>query len=336
MFLFQSQVADPLSSSRCTKKKVYLQEQCVCTIVIRSCGSLIMSTVEVSPTLLFQLSEIAVRQSGKHNYGIVLGQDAGEDVKYAQAGFDVPVLSNLQKAGSIAFDMEYLQTRLKQMLTVWPQKSIVGMYAFTSAASIDTQVLALTKDLLVFSENLYGSTTAIAVLLVNPAQLTDNGSGVHGFVYAGGSVQTMNVALSSDETEQIATNTIDRHQKYFVEQDQNKFDGSGYSYEQLKELQDRLVDVLRAQVDKILLFVSTNGATPGQRDNIDRHIVQLSRLLNREAKACDTSVSLISSELSMLTMQLASLDKLKAISRKSVIGYKSYDAYRPPGSKALQ
>lgn len=295
-----------------------------------------MSTVQISPTLLFHFLEIVARNSEKHKYGIVLGRlDASEGVKYAQTGFEIPTVSNTASNNSaeIRIDMTYFQNRLRQMLTVWPQKVVVGLYVFASNSAMEVETVEILHQLQGFLANLYGEETSLAVLLVDPERLLETGGGIIAFSTENGLVQPAGLTLSSDETEMIATTTIARNEKYFAGNDATKFDDSGYTYDQLKMLLDRLVDILKTQVNKILAFADSNIATLEQNERIKRHIVQLSRVLDTNSETSDISLPLLSTELSLLTMQLASLDKLKAVSRKAIIGYKSYESYRPGRSQ---
>lgn len=294
-----------------------------------------MSTLHLSPTLLFHFLELVTRKSESgsewHNYGIVLGRlDANEGFKYAQTGFEIPTISTpASNTTEIRIDMAYFQTRLRQMLTVWPQKVVVGLYVFTSNSAMDAGTMEIVYQLQGFLANLYGKESSLAVLLVDPERLLETGGGIIAFSTENGLVQQTALTLASDETEMIATTTIARNEKYFAGNDVTKFDDSGYTYDQLKVLLDRLVDILKTQVSNIIAFADSNTTSLEHTERIRRHIVQLSRVLDTNCEPSDISLPLMSTELSLLTMQLASLDKLKAVSRKAIIGYKSYETYRP-------
>ncbi|EDK40827.2 predicted protein [Meyerozyma guilliermondii ATCC 6260] len=291
-----------------------------------------MSSVQISPTLLFHFSELVTRNFKEHNYGIVLGRsDASEGVKYAQTGFEIPTVSNTasNNSGEIRIDMAYFQNRLRQMLTVWPQKVVVGLYVLTSNSAMEVGTMKILHQLEAFLKNLYGEETSPAILLVDPEQLSQTGGGILAFSTENGSVQPAGLTLSSDETEMIASTTIARNEKYLAGNDSAKFDDSGYTYDQLKVSLDRSVDILKTQVNKILAFSDSSPTSMEHNERVKRRIVQLSRVLDTNSETSDISLPLLSTELSLLTMQLASLDKLKAVSRKAIIGYKSYESYRP-------
>lgn len=277
--------------------------------------------VELSPTLLFHLADTAGR--GSPRYGVILGlHDADAGVKYAQAGFEVPA------ALGSPLDMEYFQTRLRQMLTVWPQKSVVGMYVFSPGGQLDHEAVAMARDLGAFVDNLYGQTTQLIALAVDPQQFLTTGTGVFAYSVDQNAVLSVGVALSSDTTEMIATTTIARREKYFASDNMDLLDDSGYTYEQHSELLVHLVDALRLQVEKIVAFATAESPS-NEKEAINRKILQLSRILLTSSLGSDISSSLLSAQLSILTKQLAAFDKLKAVSRKAVIGYKNYEQYGP-------
>lgn len=226
--------------------------------------------------------------------GVLLGTSDSESIQVATS---FEIVAKYQD-NQVIVDKQFYDSRLQQFKVVMPHLEKVGVYQIAPGPSSTTKQLAeqLGSDL---------------VIIINH-HLMDNKEFVKSFYKS----QLVNSTIVSDEIENISINTITKHQQYTQT---HKLDLNGVNLQEYKQTLMTSVNQLADEVQSILEYCDSN-----HRENVAKSI-EINNLIGQLVKKINYLKShndkiadidsinekLISNELTLMTTQLLSIDKLK-------------------------
>lgn len=231
------------------------------------------------------------------------------------------------------FDLEYLETRIRQYATIQPYDTPLGLYAIVRNFHGGEEEVK--KNALLRLVHLYEHVlpelmpkTAVLILVLennirNAGRYTDQPelSPVETHVYTEGKLESISNAIISDVTENASINTISNFPRYLVDND------AAGDIESTQKLLKKQIDnlaysvfLLRNNVHKLLVFYERNDATNNLANNnqINRLTVHLANKLRafqdlqsrHKNQPNMTQVQLL--QLNLLTEQMHALRMLKS------------------------
>lgn len=228
--------------------------------------------------------------NGTNKFGILLGFKEGENFR-VQSTFEL--LSDGNK-----IDRTFYNQRLQQHITVDPKLEKIGIYHITASSSLGQSTIDKSKEL-----------NSALVLTINTNLFADKD-----FINAYYNSQPISTILDSNDVENTSLSTVVKNQEYSSSEQTN-----GISVD-LNESSVMLTNAIGQLSYKLQLAIDYCQQDRSKMDKlkviqINNMIGQLAKSVSYLTESTDSKIpddQLLSSELSLLTAKLVSVEKLKA------------------------
>ncbi|CCE82185.1 Piso0_001897 [Millerozyma farinosa CBS 7064] len=226
---------------------------------------------------------------------------------------------------SLSVDFDFLQDRLEQFNSVFPNLKIIGIYSIETSGKQDTKTIHILNQLLHYKSLEDESSSNLLLLVVRSAKCLDTDSPLVESYYYNGSLVPVKITATADETEHASIFTVTRKGNF----EPNIKDNNSSSITKSQKNNNELlmaIEKLQLKMSDIIRFMDQRSTQNADDTliNISNNLVYLARKIHqfkRYYTADHDNKQLSTSLFALLTQELGALENLKTQISKNIVRY---------------